>query len=159
MLPLTDTAIEDYQQHIKQYPETNSEIKAYLTRHINGLMCAEIERSLTSLIRERLERGSCDAATANFMKSISYGSPRNAQYKELKKILCRFGVGYEKSLDRRLSQIMNEGGIEKLGVAVAKRNQNAHDNPPDITFRELKEAFAVANAIVEAVQITFEEQF
>ena len=121
-------------------------------------MCAEIERSLAHLIRERLEKGCCDTATANFLNSKGLGTPRNAQYKELKRILGRFGVGYRERLDSRLSQIISEGGIEKLGVAVKKRNQNAHDNPPDITFRELMEAFAVANAMVEAVQITLEEQ-
>lgn len=156
LLPLTDTAIEDYQLHVKQHPDTGREILAYLTRHINGLMCAEIEQSVTRLIRVRLEIGCSDAATSNFLKSIGHSSIRNAKIGEIRNALARFGDGYRERFDDLIDQTVDEAGVEKLGMAVGKRNQDAHDNPPDITFRELEEAFHVATAVVDAVRLTLE---
>lgn len=156
LLPLTDTAIGDYQLHVKQYPGTDREILAYLTRHINGLMCAEIEQSVTRLIRERLEIGCSDTATSNFLKSVGHSSIRNARIGEIRNALARFGDGCKERFDNLVNQTIDEAGIEKLGMAVGKRNQDAHDNPPDITFRELEEAFSVATDVVDAVRLTLE---
>ena len=156
-LPLTDTAIEDYQLHIKRHPSTDREILAYLTRHINGLMCAEIEQSVTRLIRERLEIGCNDTATSNFLKSVGHSSIRNATIGEIRNALARFGGCYKERFDDLVNQTVDEAGIEQLGMAVGKRNQDAHDNPPDITFRELQEAFHVATDVVNAVRLTLDQ--
>ena len=156
LLPRTDTAIEDYQHHIEQHPGTDREILAYLTRHINGLMCAEIEQSVTRLIRERLEIGCNDAATSNFLKSVGHSSVRNAKIGEIRIALSRFGDGYQERFNDLVNQTIDEAGFEKLGMAVGKRNQDAHDNPPDITFGELEEAFRVAAVVVDAVRLSLE---
>lgn len=156
LLPLTDTAIEDYRLHVEQYPDTAREILAYLTRHINGLMCAEIEQSVTRLIRERLEIGCSDAATSNFLKSVGRSSIRNATIREIRNALARFGDGYRERFNNLVNQTVDEAGIEQLSMAVGKRNQDAHDNPPDITFRELEEAFRVAADVVDAVRVTLQ---
>jgi ribosomal 50S subunit-associated protein YjgA (DUF615 family) len=157
LLPLTDTAIEDYQIHVRQHPDTDLGILAYLTRHINGLMCAEIEQAVSRLIRERLEIGCSDAATSNFLKSGGYSSIRNAKLEEIRKAVTRFGDAYKEKFDLLVGQTIGEADRGKLGMAVGRRNQDAHENPPNITFRELEEAFRVATFVVEAVRTTLGE--
>ena len=155
LLLLTGAAIADYQKHLEQHPDTDQAILAYLTRHINGLMCAEIEQVITRLVRERLESGCKDEATANFLKSMPrHSSIQNAGVRAIRITLSRFGDDHSKRFDAFMSQSksIGEAGTDKLGIAVRKRNEDAHDIPPDITFRELEEAYEVAINVVDAVR-------
>ena len=154
LLPLTGSAITDYQAHLSRHPSTDPIILAYLARHINGLMCAEIEQVTTRLIRERLEIGCSDTATANFLKSMRRGAIRNAKYSEIRDSLSLFGNEYRDRFSELIQVSIGENGIERLGMAVGKRDQDAHDNPPDITFRELEEAYTIAVTVMDAVQQT-----
>ena len=154
LLPLTSAAIADCHHHINQYPDMDPVIIAYLTRHINGLMCSEIERVVTRLIRERLAEGCRDVATSNFLQSLGRSSVRNATISEIRNIIKLFGSEYQERFNYLLEQTVGQDGIEKLGLAVGKRNENAHDNPPNITFAELEDAFSIANKVVEAVRDT-----
>ena len=156
-LPLTDAAVTDCRAHVNQYPDTDPAISAYLTRHVNGLMCAEIEQVVTRLIRERLEAGCSDEATSNFLKTMRRSAVRNATFAEIRDTLTLLGITYRSKFNELIDQTVNEGDIEKLGMAVGKRNQNAHESPPDITFRELEEAFGIATCLVDAVRLTLDE--
>ena len=71
--------------------------------------------------------------------------------------MARFGDSYKERFYSLINQTIDETGIEKLGMAVGKRNQDAHSNPPDITFRELEEAYRVAADVIDAVRLTLEE--
>lgn len=156
LLPLTDTAISDSRQHISQYQNIDPAIPAYLTRYVNGLMCAEIERVVTRLVRERLGKGCSDSATSSFLQSLGRSSVRNATVSEIRNTLKLLGSPYQDKFNHLLEQTIGQDGIEKLGIAVGKRNENAHENPPDITFGELEDAFSIANRVVDAVRLTLE---
>ena len=75
----------------------------------------------------------------------------NATVSEIRNTIALFGSTYRERFNDLVRQSANEQDIEKLGIAVRKRNQDAHDNPPDITFRELEEAYTVAICVVDAV--------
>ena len=68
------------------------------------------------------------------------------------------GAEYKDKFNDLVDQAVGQDGINKLGLAVGKRNENAHENPPNITFRELEEAFSVATEIVEAVRTALDSQ-
>lgn len=155
-LPLTGTAIEDCRDHINQYPETDAAILAYLTRHVNGLMCAEIEQVVTRLIRERIGLGCSDEATRNYLGSLRRSAVRNAKVSEIRNTLALLGNTYRDRFNNLVDRTAGEDGIEKLGTAVAKRDQDAHDQPPDITFRELEEVYGIATEVVVAVRQSLE---
>lgn len=156
-LPLTDAAITDCRDHVNRHPDTDSAISAYLTRHVNGLMCTEIEWVVTRLIRERLEAGCSDEATSNFLKTMRRSTVRNATFAEIRDTLALLGSTYRSKFSGLVDQTFKEEDIEKLGMAVGKRNQNAHQSPPDFTFRELEEAFSIATRLVDAVRLTLDE--
>ena len=156
LLPLTYMAISDCRQHISQHSDIDPAILAYLTRHVNGLMCAEIERVVTRLIRERLGKGCSDAATFSFLQSLRRSSVRNATVSEIRNTIKLLGSEYQEKFNHLLEQTVGQESIEKLGIAVGKRNENAHENPPDITFGELEDAFSIANKVVDAVRLTLE---
>ena len=158
LLPLTETAIKDCQDHMNKYPDTDPAIFAYLARHVNGLMCMEIERVVTRLIRDRLALGCSDIATSNFLKSMGRSSVRNATISEIRNTIRLLGNDYRDTFNILVDQSVEQADIEKLGRAVGKRNENAHEDPPNITFRDLQEVFPIAVKVVEAVKLTLEPQ-
>ena len=154
LLPLTDIALADCRDHEKQCADVDPAILAYLTRHVNGLMCAEIERVVARLVLERLEAGCSAKATLNFVRSTKRNAVRNPKYGEIRNTLNLLGSDYGQRFGDLVQREVGEEGISKLGIAVGKRNTNAHDDPPDITFRELEEAYIAATSIVDAVRVT-----
>lgn len=156
LLPLTELALADYRGHIARYPDTDHAVLDYLVRHINSMMCAEVELVATRLIRERLEFGCRDAATANFLKSLGRSSVRSAKFGELRDSIALLGSTYRARFSDLVHQSVGDAGVEKLGTSVAKRDQAAHERPPSITFQELEAAYTVANQVVEAVRLTLE---
>ncbi len=153
-LPLTQTAIADCRELTVQNPDIDPVIGAYLTRYVNGLMCAEIEAVVSDLIKRRLKDGCADTATSNFLSSIGRSAIRNATVSEIRDKMKLFGTEYANRFDNIIDNAIGESGREKLGVAVRNRNDNAHDKPVDITFNELEEAFQVATKVVDAVSST-----
>ena len=153
-LPLTQTAIADCRDLTVQNPHIDPVIGAYLTRYVNGLMCAEIESVVGELIKQRLRDGCADTATSNFLSSIGRSAIRNATISEIRDKMRLFGTDYAQLFDNIIDDAIGEAGREKLGVAVRNRNDNAHDKPVDITFNELEEAFRVATKVVDAVSDT-----
>ena len=156
LLPLTNAAISDYQHHLESFPNTEQPILDYLVRHINGLMCAEMEQVVTQLIRERLATGCRDEATSNYLLSLRRSSIRNATYSEISRTLALFGNYYRENFDGNARQTLEDSDIEKLGIAVNSRDANAHESPPSITFGELVSAFEVAITVMDAVQQTLQ---
>ena len=154
LLPLSSAAISDFRSHVSQHPSTDPVILDYLTRHINGLMCAEIEQVVTRLLRERLQAGCSDAATANYLNSFRRSAVRNASYSEIGKTLATLGEAFRDRFRDSVFQDLTQADIEKLGIAVNKRDEDAHEAPPIITFAELAEAYRVAGVVVKAVELT-----
>ena len=152
LLPLTQTAISDCQHHLDQHPDVDPVVTAYLTRYINGLMCAEIESVVARFIRERLERGCSDTATSSFLSAVRKDLIRSARFAEIRQQIALLGEDYEEKLVSLVDQAVGEDGKQKLGNAVVNRNANAHERPTDITFSELQEAFKAATKIVESVR-------
>ena len=148
-------AITDCRNHINTYSGIDPVIVAYLTRHVNGLMCTEIESVITQLIRERIEAG-CDESASNFLKSMPRSVVRNAKYAEIRDKIALFGAQYRLQFEEAVNNSVGEEGIQALGIAVGKRNDAAHREPPDITFREMERAYAAATAIVRAASIVLQ---
>ena len=99
LLPLAGAAIVDYREHLNQNPDTDPAILAYLTRHINGLICAEIEQVVTRLVCERLDVGQHDPEARSFFPGFldarRMSSIRNARVDEVRTTLSAFGLAYK----------------------------------------------------------------
>ena len=136
-------------------PDADPAIIAYLTRYINVLMCAEIESVVTALVRERIGRGiENDEAVVNYLQSMNRSAVRNAKYREIANTLGLFGADYKTRFQTDVDARIGEGGKERLGSAVVKRNATTHNATaqPDITFAELEAAYKAAEEVVEAVK-------
>ena len=156
-LPLTTLAIEDCREHFTQHPDIDQAIVDYLVRHVNGLLCAEVEQVVTDLFRSRLEKGTNDVATARYIRrTLGRSVVRNVKYREIKDKIAFFGDDFGIKFEEFVENSVGEEGVETLGMAVGKRDQDAHHQPPSITFSELEEAHRVASLVVEDVQKTLE---
>ena len=161
LLPRTELALSDCREHIDNHPDTNPAILDHLTRHINALMCAEVEQVVTQLIVARLAVGQRDEVAkgffSNFLRERRISSIRNATVKEVRSTLSAFGPDYREKFNELVRQGLDEDEVRrKLETAVSRRNANAHHIPPSITFQELEAAYTVANEVVEAVRVTLE---
>ena len=155
LLPLTDTAISDCRNLLLKYRDTDPidpAIVSYLTRHVNGLLCAEIELVVSLLIKERIQAGCSDDAASNFLGSSRRNLVRNAKYSEISDKLGLLGETYKSRFREAVESEIGDEGIQKLGIAVGNRDNDAHHTPPDITFGELEEVFSIATSIVDAVE-------
>ena len=145
---------------VVENPDTDTAVSAYLTRHVNVLMCAEIESVVSKLVLEKVER-SYGTPAANFLNSIRKGRKGfipNAQYSEIVQALGLFGTAYRDEFKKAVNEAVGEEGIAMLGIAVGKRNETAHtQTQPDITFREVETAFEVADAIVSIARDILQE--
>lgn len=154
-LPRTERAIADFQNLLSQYPRTEDAIQSYLTSHINVLMCAEIEREVSRLFRERLEKGCQDEATLNYiMWHIRLGAVGNATVQEIKEKLSFFGSEYGQRFDDAVRRSVGSDGIGRMSIAVKNRNATAHGIPPAIDFQEVAATYQIATAVVDAVRQT-----
>ena len=160
LLPLTGAAIADYQNHLDEFPNTDPVILDYLTRHINGLMCAEIEQVVTSLVCARLGAGYGDEETLNFFPNfLNYrhiSRIRNARVDQIRITLSSFGSDCQERFDRLVRDAVDADDIGKLSTVIRKRNDDAHSIPPTITFQEVEESYLIATAVMEAVRLTLE---
>lgn len=156
LLPLTDTAIENCRNHLAAHPDTDAAVSAYLARHINSLMCAEIEMVVTNLIKARVRAGCNDAVTANLLNSLRRSIVRNAQYGEIRNSLKTLSAEIADRFELLVELNVGERGKTMLGNAVAKRNESAHERPPSVTFEELEQVYSVAVAIVKSAQEVLE---
>ena len=152
LLPLTDTAIEHCREHLAAHPDTDPAVTAYLARHVNSLMCAEIEIVVTNLIETRVRAGCNDAVTANLLNSLRRNIVRNAQYGEIRNSLKTLSPEIADHFERLVELNVGERGKTMLGNAVAKRNESAHERPPSVTFEELEQVYSVAVEIVKSAQ-------
>ena len=155
LLPLTALAIEDCRDHMSRHLDIDQVIVDYLVRHVNALLCAEIEREVSRLIRERLENGCSDAETLNYvLRYIRHGAVQNATFQEIKQKLSYFDDSFGEKFDRLVRNSIGDEGIGRLSLAVEKRNATSHDSPPSITFGELDDAFSAATVLVDSVRAT-----
>lgn len=102
--------------------------------------------------------GCSDTGTSNFLKSLGRSSVRNATISEIRNTIHLLGNDYRDKFNNLIDQSVGQADIDKLGMAVRNRNENAHENPPNITFRDLQEVFPIAVKVVEAVKLTLEPQ-
>ena len=154
LLPQTELALEQSRAIVNK-PDADPAIIAYLTRYINVLMCAEIESVVTTMVRERIERGiENDAAVANYLKSMNRSAVRNAKYREIANTLGLFGADYKTRFQTDVNARIGEGGKERLGISVRKRDETTHyaGAQPDITFAELEAAYKAAEEVVNAAK-------
>lgn len=156
LLPQTAAAIGDCRDHIKLYPETDPVIAAYLTRYVNIALCAEIESVISQIIHDRIGR-SCDKSAAMFFRQRRRNVIRNAKFAEIRKVVNQFGPHYEQRFSELAAQQLDDAKRTSLGNAVADRDSTAHEEPPQITFRELVDAYAAAEIVVGLVDLVLQE--
>ena len=96
----------------------------------------------------------CDEAAANFLSSLHRSTIRNAKHAEISNTLALLGGEFRTRYEDAVNSSVGEEGIEKLGMTVGKRDQSAHQDPPNITFGELEEAYEIAVNVVDAVELS-----
>lgn len=157
LLPSTELALSQCRAHWALQggiaDEFDPAILSYLTRYVVVLMCAEIETIITQMIRDRVDLGGGDGAVRKFVYSVSGNLIRNAKVAEIGDKLGRFGDEFKAKYDEIIDSSVGEEGVAKLGMAVGNRDQLAHSTPPNLTFRELEEAYTVAEAVVGAARM------
>ena len=149
-LPRTQLALEECRKHLDDTKSFSTSIEAYLTRGLVILLCAEIESSVLSLLYKRIEIDP-DEEVGRFAKSIGKGFVRNARPSEIGKILARFGEDCKQRYQQEVEASIGEAGSTRVGNLITARDSFAHVEPPDVTFREVEQAYDDAVRLLDAV--------
>jgi hypothetical protein len=89
---------------------------------------------------------------AGFVRSVRGNIIRNAKFSEIGDKLGLLGDDCKNRYETAVKNDVGEEGIAALGMAVGKRDINAHSAPLNITFEELQRAYRAATAVVSAVK-------
>lgn len=156
-LPRTALVLEDCENHLTAIATTpnvdSSAVEAYLARHAILVLCAEVEQTITDIVYERVDRGGCDPEVANMLRARRKGMVRNAKHGEIADTLGQLSVDIQTKYTDGVAASIGEAGITRLGDTVAARDQLSHSaNPPNVTLRDVREAYVVAEAVVSAAR-------
>jgi hypothetical protein len=130
----------------------NAAIQAYLARHVAVVLCAEVEVVVTQMINQRVALCG-DAPVTNFLRSVRGNLIRNAKAQEIGDKLAHFGADFKDRYQKQIDDTIGAAGIGKLSIAISKRDDASHSTPPDITFKDVEDAYYAALGVVEAVRI------
>ena len=116
--------------------------------------------SISQIVHDRIGR-SCDKSAA--MLSLESDEENVvSETQSLREIRKMVGQSVWSSLRQRrfgelADQQLDEAKRTSLGNAVADRDATAHEEPPQITFRELVDAYAAAEIVVGLVDVVLQE--
>lgn len=143
----TQTVLEECQQHLQSAEAAGSPIESYLTEHILVVLCGDVQRALYTIADKRAQRSS-DLALHIFVSEASVKLLRSVQKNEIAAFIGFFGPAYKEAFNN----LLDERDITTYNNAVRQRHQVAHLGGGTMTFRELPDAIAAANKILDSAQ-------
>ena len=146
-LARTQAVYEACQRHLQDIDAAGSPIESYLTEHILVVLCGEIQRALYSIADDRAQRSS-DPALHAFVSEASVKLLRSVQKNEVATFIGFFGPAYRESFNN----LLDDRDVTTYNNAVRQRHQAAHHGGGTMTFRELPDAIAAANKILDSAR-------
>jgi hypothetical protein len=143
----TKAAIDDCEKHLTSSGALGTEIESYLTQHILVILCADIQQEIYIISEQRAEMIG-DPALVKYVSSTARKVLRSVGKSEIATFVGMFGSDAQK----KLNALIDDSDVTIFNNAVSSRHDVAHKQGAQITFRELKDAVAVAERLLEAVE-------
>lgn len=151
LLLRTKSAVKDCENHLTTSAGFGTEIESYLTQYLLIVLCADIQQEIYRLTETRASIVKDDAIAA-YVATTARRVLRSVGKEDIAKFVGLFGP----ALKTKLNSLIDDADITIFNNAVNNRHDVAHKQGSQITFRELKNAVAVAQKILKAVEHSLE---
>jgi RiboL-PSP-HEPN len=142
----TKSEIEDCAKHLQSSATFGTEIESYLTQYLVVVLCADIQQEMYRLSEERASVAK-DIAISSYVSTSARKVLRSVRKDEIAKFVGMFGPA---SLVK-LNSLVSDAEVTIFNNAVSNRHDVAHKQGARITFQELKDAVAIAEKLLDAV--------
>lgn len=151
LLLRTKSAVDDCEKHLTSSAGFGTEIESYLTQYLLVVLCAEIQQEIYKLTESRASIVKDDAVSA-YVAATARKVLRSVGKDEIAKFVGNFGPTFKS----KLNSLIEDSDVTIFNNAINNRHDIAHKQGTQITFRELKNAVAVAQKILKAVEQSLE---
>ena len=141
-----DQALEICEAHLSDTKAFGTEIESLLTQSLLIIMCAEFERKIEELIREKYS-SIADESIVEFMKSCIGAVFRSIKISEISGLLKRFGSLYQDRFKQKTEG--NSIPVTFYSNIIANRNQVAHAGGSNATFKDVKEFYEKGHIVLD----------
>lgn len=152
-----DSAIAICDQHIKKFdPESISdkEVETYLVSGLVTLIISEYEEYLETLFSTRADRCG-DLCVSNYVKKTLNQKFRSPDLGKINETLGRFDKAYKDDFKKEIENSRHHAAWDSIMKA---RHAVVHKKGQlNMTFRELKEAYALTKTIIDNVELVLSE--
>ena len=142
-----DAALERCVRYLSAADATDKEIESLLTHSLLILICAEFERKLKELIRQRCSSVS-DRSINKYVESHIRRSPRSLQVSDIVGTLAQFGRAHKDKFDRRRKE-NNRRAESMYSSIVNNRNNVAHGEGSSATLEEVKQYYEGGHVLLD----------
>lgn len=151
LLLRTKSAVEDCERHLTSSAGFGTEIESYLTQYLLVVLCADIQQEIYRLSEARASIVKDEAISA-YVAATARKVLRSVKKNEIAMFVGMFGPASKS----KLNSLIDEADVTIFNNAVSNRNDVAHKQGTQITFRELKSTVVVAQKILKAVERSLE---
>jgi uncharacterized protein (UPF0332 family) len=141
----TNAAIQDCERHLEATGTYGTEIESYLTQYLLVILCVDVQQEIYRLAENSASTVS-DAGLAFFVAASARKIFRSVSKKEIANFIEMFGT----ECKQKLSAQIDDAEVTIYSNAVSSRHEVAHNAGILVSFRELKEATAVAGKLLTA---------
>jgi len=149
LLPRTQKALEESEEHIDGTNTRGTTIEAFLTQYILILLSSEMESELHAVIEAKAEQLN-QKDLREFIMNAGKSCIRGVKKEAIAQFLSCFGGTYQQDFNDSL--ILKEKEITIYGNAIIYRHSIAHRGGAQVTFNEIKAAVESAKIILSAVR-------
>ena len=151
-LDRVEMTIEVCQEHLHSTRSYGSQIEAFLTQQLLVIICAEIEKTITSMIIARA-RDRCGDDFPAFIASCLNATFRSVKSSEIAGLLNRFGTARK----QRFLELVDERAKTAYDSIVVNRHNTAHRSGSNLTFREAVASYRVGLSVIESLSTALHE--
>lgn len=147
LLLRTESAVEDCEKHLKTSGGFGTEIESYLTQYLLVVLCADIQQEIYRLSEARASIVKDEAISA-YVAATARKIMRSVGKSDIANFVGMFGA----TPRSKLNGLIDDADVTIFNNAVNCRHDIAHKHGAQISFNELKNAIAVAQKILGAVE-------
>lgn len=151
LLLRTKSAIDDCEKHLTSCNVFGTEIESYLTQYLLVVLCADIQQEIYRLSENRASIAK-DGGISAYVSATSRKVLRSVGKEDIAKFVGMFGPAAK----AKLNSLINDADVTIFNNAVNNRHDIAHKQGALISFRELKNAVAIAQKILKSVEQSLE---
>ncbi|MCY3869095.1 MAG: HEPN domain-containing protein [Gemmatimonadetes bacterium] len=137
-----DRTLEKCEEHLSDTDAFGTEIESLLTQSLLVIMCAEFERKIKELIREKCSSVE-DESIVEFMESCINAVFRSIRVNEISGLLNPYKERFtQKIMDNKIQETLYSN-------IITNRNQVAHAEGSNATFKDVKEFYEEGHIVLD----------